>query len=446
MTAGAVWLAAFVLAPGIAGAPLIVRSGFRSLPLAARLVLSASLGGVLLSFWMTLFALLGWRWNVPILLLAAAASAAWLPVAAGDPEPDPLGPADERSGLLAGSLIASALLVSLAAAASASATSSDLVLFWGPKAQAFAAARTIDPAFLGDPFHTYMHASYPPLVTNLFALSTIVAGRFPWGAAMLTFPVLLSALALALPALLRKSAGQKAAAASSCAVICALAILGITFEIAGNADMPLFLFEALGMAVLLGPAVLEPNGQVLAGVLLAGAATAKPDGLPFAVFAGLVVLFVRRRELAFRGAVTRLLLPATICLALWFAFGLRHRLFVGYSDLGDRRFYPEHAGEVIRAVGQTLGSPEGILPFLVPLAAIVAAARFSRLQLIPCATGAALIVFFLSNYLRVPYDPTEYIRWSAGRLFTPVAAFLALAAAVSAGNAEAPETGREPRR
>jgi hypothetical protein len=59
-------------------------------------------------------------------------------------------------------------------------------MFWGPKAQAFAAARTVDTRVLSDPLQDYPHPSYPPLVTSLYALGTIAASRFPWGAATLT--------------------------------------------------------------------------------------------------------------------------------------------------------------------------------------------------------------------------------------------------------------------
>src|SRR5439155_8560074 len=115
-----------------------------------------------------------------------------------------------------------ALLWAWAAAASGAATSPDLLIFWGTKAQAFAAARTIDASFLRKPLLQYLHPSYPPLVTNIYALAATAAGRFPWGAATLTFPLLLTALAMSLPGLLRLSVPRSSAWASSALIITAL--------------------------------------------------------------------------------------------------------------------------------------------------------------------------------------------------------------------------------
>lgn len=139
----------------------------------------------------------------------------------------------ERSALLLSGL---SILAALVATLSSAATSPDLLYFWGPKAQAFAAARTIDASFLRDSTLLYMHPSYPPLVTNLLAFASQVAGRFPWLAATLTLPLLLAALALALPGVLRLAAPRRLAWASSALILAALGYFGHGLGIAGNAD------------------------------------------------------------------------------------------------------------------------------------------------------------------------------------------------------------------
>jgi hypothetical protein len=167
---------------------------------------------------------------------------------------------------------------SLVAAASASASAADLLLFWGPKAQAFAAARTIDAGFLRDPFWTfleYMHTSYPPLVTNLTALTSMAAGRFAWGAATLVFPILMTLLAAALPSLLRLAAPPGMAMAAAALAVAASGFLGDALDIGGNGDMPLLFFETLAAALLVGSWALEKGGQLFAGLMLAGAASTK---------------------------------------------------------------------------------------------------------------------------------------------------------------------------
>ncbi len=414
----------------LAGWPLLAHPAYSSLSRICRMSLSAAVGAVLVSFWMTAFALVDLLWRIPLIVLAAAATAFLLRFLF-----ESKSAGEQRPGKAAGTAveILSTLLAALAvgwallAAASSAATSVDMLIFWGPKAQAFGSARTIDSKFLSEPSLNYLHADYPPLVTNLFAFGAMAAGRFPWGAAALTFPMLLAALALALPAILGLAAPRPIARACSALIVAAFGLLGSVFYAAGNGDPALWLFETLVAAVLIGPAALVRSGQLLAGLLLAGAAAAKVEGLPFAAAIAVLFLLVRRREIRIGAASLFLFAPAVVSLAPWFAFGIVRRLFVGYRGYGRiSEIHWDRLGIVLSAIGDALWTAAFALPFLLPLLALVVF-RKSRLAIVPAGVSLLLSLFFVFTYLHGDPDPREWISWSAGRIFAPVAALLAVA-------------------
>jgi hypothetical protein len=320
------------------------------------------------------------------------------------------------------------ILIAFAATATASATSPDLLLFWGPKAQAFASARTFDVALLADPVTRYLHVSYPPLVTNLYAFASMVAGKFAWGASTLTFPLCLAALALALPGVAREIAARPTAGFASAFIVAAFAFLGNNLDVAGNGEPWLWLYETLAAALLIGPFAATNAGQLLAGLLLAGGASAKVEGLPFVLAGAALFFFLRRREIRIVPAAALLLLPTVISLGAWFAYGATRRLFQGYEQYGS--FFVIQWSElahVLAMIGRVLWSAGWALPWLVPLAAFVSSRRTSRLALLPLLVSLGLAAFFVFTYLHQP-DSTQWIGWSAGRVLSPLVALLALAA------------------
>lgn len=434
----AVWLASLLAFP-VAGAPLLLHRSFRRFGWPARAVLAGAAGTVAVSWTMNLAALAGWRWNLALLVVAGLAECAALRllIHPGDDPPEPR--ADTRRLSLsplekaAVAVCAVSVVAAFAAALSAAATSPDLLLFWGTKAQAFAAARTIDDDFLGEPFLRFLHTSYPPLVTNVFAFATIAAGVLPWMAAVATFPLVLASLAVALPGILRRTAERSNALVATAAIVASIGLLGDVLDIAGNGDMPLLLFEILSIAILMGQDGDSSAGQLLSGVLLGGAVAAKVEGLPFAVAAAVFFLALRPRDSRTRlaGAAARLLVPAAASLAAWFAFGRQRHLFKRYETYGATfDVHLDRIGVVARLVGGALGAAGAALPWLVPLAALVAAARWRR-SLYPISVAGALGLFFFFTYLHGAPDPTLWIDWSAGRIFVVVAALLVLA--VTAG-------------
>lgn len=440
---GYLWLASLLALP-ICGWPLLSHPAYGRFSIPARVVLSGAAGAALLSFTMTAAVLAGLEWRVSALVLASALLAYLLRLLAGESEVDEA-PRDDGArawAWLAHLVSLAAVATAFVAAASGAASSPDLLFFWGPKAQHYALARTIDPEFLRAPFHQFMHPYYPPLVTNIYAFASMTAGRLPWTAAILTFPVLLAALALGLPGLLRETAGRARAAAISALAVAAIAYAGIEADIAGNGEMPLLLFEALAMALLLSPSADERPAQLLAGVLLAGAAVTKVEGLPFAVAAAGLAVLARRRP--WRGAARSLLAllgPAAAALGVWFAFGATRSLFHGYSESG--RFldlYPDRTLAVVKTIGFNLLAAGHGLPWIVTFACLLAALPLSRRALVPLGTAAVLGAFFVFTYIHRPEAPALWISWSAARVFTPLAMLLAL----TGGAASGPRARRTP--
>jgi len=436
--AGYLWLASLAIFP-LVGAPLVKHPAFRWFGLACRVVLAGGVGVVLVSWTMTVFALAGVRWG-PLLVLVSVAVAFALRLALrGDPGnvPSPRtrgeGQGEGRSSITevaALAITAISILATLAATLSGLSTSPDLLLFWGPKAQQFAAARTIDAAFLSAPFLEYLHVYYPPLVTNVFAFGAMIAGRFPWGAATLTFPVLLAATAVALTGILKTESDAPSAAATAALATSAIALLGIHAMVAGNAEPFLLFFEILAVALLLTPAAASKAGKLVAGLLLAGAAASKVEGLPFLLATVSLFLLIERER---RGSIPKTLLllggPTLILLGSWFGFGAARKLFYGYQGYGrflDVRW--DHLDEVITGFGRAFWKSGYALPFAVPLLVMLLTPGKTRRALLPIGIAVAITGFFSFTYLHGEADPGVWIGWSAARVFSPVAGLLTVAA------------------
>jgi hypothetical protein len=445
---GALFVLAFALLP-VCGAPLLAHPAFGRYGLLCRTVLSAGAGAVVLSLLMTLGALSGAAWGIPWLVVAAMAVSLLLRVCLGQ-EADGRDAPEQRPATarrLGNAVSAACVAASLHATLTAAATSADLLLFWGPKAQAFAAARTIDAAYMRAPFHTYLHADYPPLVTNLFAFAAMLAGRFPWGAATLTFPLAMASLAAGLPGLLGAGRPRQAAAAVSCLAVASACLMGITFNVAGNGDGILLFFEACAAALLASPDASRPSRLLLAGLFLAGAASAKVEGLAFVLAAVALFAIVDRRARQPRAAAL-LLLPTGVCLSAWFAFGARNRIFGFYEGYGPLlRLHRESLGLILRTLAGELFAVAWGLPFLLPIALLLVAPKAARNGWIPLFTAASLAVFFVFTYLHSNYLLVEWIHWSAGRIYTPVAVLLALGAMpANASNTSVPNETASPMR
>ncbi|HSD71639.1 MAG TPA: hypothetical protein VLE54_02555 [Thermoanaerobaculia bacterium] len=453
MRAGYLWLLSFLVYP-IVGAPLLKARSFRVFGFPARVILSGGVGMVLVSWTMTTFALFNLRWGPSLVLVAGVLALALRRLllrgdAHGEIHSSPIqaeinssfpsrrvpgggeGRFTRALTLLAHSLTALSLLAALAAVVSGRSTSPDLLFFWGPKAQQFAASRTIDADFLGAPFLEYLHLYYPPLVTNVWALPAMIAGRLPWGAVTLTFPLLLAATAIGLAGILKAGSGPVPAAATTAVATSVLTLVGIHASVAGNGESSLLFFEILAIALLMTPVSATIGGKLLAGLFLAGAATSKVEGFPFVLGTAALFLVVAERERS-RPVVRTLLLllgPMAVALGTWLAFGELRHLFRGYQGYGAVLAVRwNNLGLIAAAIGAALGKVAHGLPWLVPLALWLAAGEKSRRALLPIGVAVLLAGFLVFTYLTTAAAPALLISWSAARVFTPVAALLALAA------------------
>jgi hypothetical protein len=131
-------------------------------------------------------------------------------------------------------------------AATGGTSSPDLVFFWGAKAQRFA-SREPWTSSSWQPFHMFIHPYYPPLVTNVYALASMVAGRLVWMAAVLTFPLLLGGLALGRQA---SSGAPRRVRRAYSALAVAATIRRTESDVGGSGGMPLILFESFAIALL----------------------------------------------------------------------------------------------------------------------------------------------------------------------------------------------------
>jgi hypothetical protein len=440
MRAGYLWLLSFLVFP-IVGTPLLKSRAFRVFGLPTRAVLSAAVGAVLLSWTMTLFALLRLSWG-PLLVLVSAAVAFALSLMLRGNDVNVPSPRSRGEGqgegrastavLLAWGLTTLSVLAAFLATVAGRSTSPDLLLFWGPKAQQFAAARTIDADFLSAPYMQYLHVYYPPLVTNVFAFPAMIAGRFPWGAAAQTFPLLLAVTAIGLAGIFRTASTPSRASSTAALATGAIALIGIHASVAGNAELFLLDFELLGLALLLTPIARSTAGKLLAGLLLAGAATSKVEGLVFVLAAGVLFTLIERDSARpFGRTILLLFAPTLIALGTWFVFGAARRLFTGYYGYGSvMNVRLGSLPTIVSDVGVALWKAGYALPWLVPLAVLLLVPGKNRRALLPVWTAVAIVGFLLFTYLTTEAIPRLLIAWSAARVLSPVSALFVLASGV----------------
>lgn len=412
------FLAALLLLPALGWcvAPLLFwrERGWRG-----GLAVLSALGMVALTLTMLLQSWAGLPWTI-VGLLAPFFLTAVLVRWRGEPR------APERHFAVLRSAIPPLLMVGLGLvlcaylSASARATSSDLLLFWGPKGQHFAQAAGLDPVYLTSRSQFVLRPDYPPLLPFLYAWGTFFAGRLSWEAAVLTLPlcVLLSALAYGSAA--RRAIPDRQAAERTMFLVLLLAFPLATSLCAGNGEPPLLFFEVLALSSLTFlPA--EPGSFLVASLGLAGAALTKVEG---AAFAGLVVLvyggwrFLRTRSV--RPALVLASLPAA-SLALWIAYARGHGMQDSYGGQPNGPFTLRFARTVFKGILANADYHSAYAPWIVVTVILIFGAR-RREWLAPALVAAGYFGFIVFCYLHGgDMDPTLWISWTAPRLLlTPL--------------------------
>jgi hypothetical protein len=337
------------------------------------------------------------------------------------------------------------------AAGTARATSSDLLLFWGTKGQRFAQAGAIDVEFLRQPDHLLMHSDYPPMLPCLFAWATLTAGRFAWGAALLTLPLFLGMAAISFFGFARPVLGLRSAAECTALLVALVGFVMIGTLMAGNADPLLAYFEILALSALtLGSS--KAGADVAAGLGLAGAVLTKVEGTVFAALLVSSFLLFGEGRSRWRRAVG-IGTPAAAALTAWMAFCRKNGLASLYSLSSHRPATMTHLSTVVSGVLREGSYGAAYTPWLV-VVALGFRWRDTASTRVNLAVATGFLGFVLYIYLTSPTDPRLWIIWSASRLLlTPLVAvfFAAMASRIEPGvrarrlqrSASGPQGGRE---
>jgi len=325
------------------------------------------------------------------------------------------------------------MLVTTYAALTTRSTNADLLLFWGAKAQRFAAARGIDVPYLADPLHWALHSDYPPLLPCLWAFSSLAAANFAWGASLATLPVFAGFLVLAVWGLARLD-GDDGVAARSAAVMAAF--IACTFPaagVAGNADPVLVFFEAPALFILLFAAD-RPGATLIAGAFLAACVLTKFEGVFFvAGLLGASLLVPRRTRI--RDTAIMAALPAA-ALSAWFVYCRSHGLLMYLGHPPRLYLSAERLGAVIRRL--TAGASYGVAyaPWIVVFLLLCVTRAPRERWTLALGTAAVTLVADALVYLTAPGDPSLWVQWSGARLLlTPLVCLYAAAISEPGGAA-----------
>ena len=438
---GARFLLSFAALP-LLGLASWALPGVARLPPWGRASAAAASGALLLAVEMFLFHLAGVRWSLP----ALAAPLVLLGVAATILSRGRIARRRAGSPRPWGALVLGGIPLALAtyAAATARATSVDLLLFWGTRGARFAAAGGIDVPFLADPRHRFMHPDYPPLLPFLYAWGTLASGRFPWGAALLTMPLFILLAGLALGTVGR-STGDPEAPYWGGVLVALLSFTGVASLSAGNAEPPLLFFETLALAgIAYGRGIRRLDAVASLG--LAGAVWTKVEGAMFAALATACFLWLHRRDPKRWSRLLAVAGPAAGLLAAWLLWAGHNGLLQGYLGRTYGAFSTERWTRVLAELAAAADYGVFYLPWIAVL--LLLAHRGRRGGFVFAVAAALFVLFTFFSYLHGSFDPGPWIRWSAPRLLmTPLVLllFAALPAASEAG--KAPESQAQvPRR
>lgn len=366
---------------------------------------------------MMVLSVVGMRWSFPLIvvLLAGAAAAAaavrrrrrvvavrepvaWSPVATA------------VDALTAISLSGYALFATIARP-----WEWDFWAIWGLRARAEFVVRGIDVAFLANPDVEYSHPDYPPLVSNVFALTALARGEWDDRWLGVIFVAFALALLLVVRDEMRRSTGSE--------VFSALAVLVLSGAACtpwvGLADGPLV---ACGTAALLvlARSIREDDARalILAGTLFGVGAMMKNEGLALLVAAALsLALFRPRRMFQF-------VVPAAILAVPWLAFratldlatdvvsgGVASRIVARLSD----------PAEFISVLAS--GTPDRAGFWLILLLVLVLGRRdvVRRHGVMLVAVGIQLLCYVVI-YAGTMHDLASHVQTSMGRVSGHLAA------------------------
>jgi len=333
----------------------------------------------------------------------------------------------ERRWSWADGVTAVAVLVFGAAAWTLRATHPDFIYHWGIKGRKFLLAGGPDFAYLSHGWNHFIHPDYPRLIPELYALTSLPAGRFSEPVLLLWSVVFFAALLVAL----RQALDRGGLASTPRQAVLAFLALGlgafaIGHRLAGGADLPLALALAAALPVLLAP-TLEPADDLTLGLAAALAAASKIEGVPLAGTLVALQLWRRVRDRRLGGpSIARIVLPPALVLLPWLVLNLRHGLF---QATNSGALEPERWPAVLRALGEALAVPHWHgLSWLILATPLLLPSRRAR--------GVAVVVlvqlaFYLWIFFTQIGDPELLVRFSFPRLLLPLVPAVIVAGAVT---------------
>jgi hypothetical protein len=435
---GALYLVAHA-SVALLGLPVLWIPEVRTWSLPARAAAAFAVGAIVLAFESTLLTLLGVAWNPLIVLAPPLLFAVFLARnAKGKAETVryPFRPGGRAAafGILAGGAAVGHLMLSLA---TARATSTDFLLFWGVKAVYFAAGKGVDPEFLRHPWFGHGQPFYPPLVPTLDAWSILAAGRMPWRTAPLVTLLWFVAAALLVLEVQRRRLGDRDATLVATFWMAALsASLVISFS-GANAEAPLVLYETAAGMLLLNEGPHPGAGRrFLAGVFLAGAVLTKVEGT---VGSGLLILgTVLRDRMVGEGRprwreMAGLVIPPLCAGLLWWSYVRWFGIPSNYGSTG--RPAEMHWGRLKDVIGLVilhLSAGTWWLSWILPLLLILAAAKTGRCReaLPGIVAVSGLLAVFVFLYMHETTNQTMRIGWEIPRISQPALSLLIAIAAL----------------
>jgi hypothetical protein len=323
----------------------------------------------------------------------------------------------------------------------------DFIYHWGIKGHRYFLGRGIDYDFLSREWNLVAHRDYPQLVPELYALQSLIAGRFaePWLLvwSAVWFAALLIAAREALDAW-RVPAGLGRTVFALLAL--AIGVFAVGHLMAGSVDWIVAIALTAALPALVRP--VSARGELQIGLMAALAAATKLEGLPLAallVGAGVWRRLRGRSSLAGEppaeeagspaGAAARLLLPSAIAVVPWLVQGLRHDLF---RDPQSGAFEIGRAPAIAASVWEAMLRPEwhfaSLVLLLLPLLFVRRETRLAG------AVIALQLAGYLLRYFTASFDFRFSVLSSFPRLIFHVlpAVVVGLAAVAAAWRARAP--------
>jgi hypothetical protein len=440
MITSSLFFATVVLVPLLLGLPTWRHHELRSLSLAGRLAATYMVGLVLAVTVSTLLSACGIEWRIELLLVTfLVVGAAVLLVhrtTQRDDQPLPKEPTESQSrGLALIAVLVFGSTYGAVACLATEATSVDYLLHWGVKGAHFALHRGIDFELLRHPFAAHIHVTYPPLWPSLLAWGSIAAGELPWFAGLwLTLTGLIAGAPL-IRDLLRAHLHDRAATAVTALWFLAMSAGLVASSSAGNAAMPLLLFESVAVVAFL---VETADGRIsyrwLAAFALAGAVLTKNEGMVAACFilAGVLIrglIWCQPRLLHRTAAVA---LPAALVFALWLITRQAHGLPI-FDPVREQAFALtwEQPVTILKVFVRNLDAGTNGFSWLLPLTLLILGRSRQVSTILPgLSLTVGLLLFALFYYLHVVGDPTAVINWTLPRLSLPALSALILSVGV----------------